>query len=280
MKKLYVSDLDGTLLRNDSTLSSFAYNNLQLLLKAGLQFVFATARGILSVKQIFDGIEFPLPVIEFNGTFLSDFKTGEHLVVRKLKKDVYHPLLAHIIGQDFTPVISTYHSQKDRLYYSGLNNEAVRHHIASKKQATDPRLTFTDDLQKVPDQCVVNISVIDTMERTSELLQSLEAFKEELAVYHLENQYMPGWYWLMLHDKLGTKDQAITALMEKYGFEQEQLTVFGDNCNDLGMFKMAKYSIAVANAIPELKAAATHSIGANEDDSVVKYLLEDFGRQK
>ena len=90
----------------------------------------------------------------------------------------------------------------------------------------------------------------------------------------MENPYSPGWYWLTVFDSHATKDQAIMELMDRYGFTADNLTVFGDNDNDIGMFKLASRAIAVANAKDELKRYADQIIGLNDDDSVVRYLVD------
>lgn len=48
--------------------------------------------------------------------------------------------------------------------------------------------------------------------------------------------------------------------------------VFGDQSNDIGMFRMADEAYAVAGATPELSEHATATIGANDDDAVARWL--------
>ena len=52
--------------------------------------------------------------------------------------------------------------------------------------------------------------------------------------------------------------------------------VFGDNSNDIGMFKIADRAVAVSNATPELKAFAHEIIGSGDTDSVAMYLKNDL----
>ena len=79
MAQLYISDLDGTLLQDDATLSSFARQQLTRLIEADVQITFATARSIVSASQILQGVSFRLPAICVNGTYISDFHTHKHL---------------------------------------------------------------------------------------------------------------------------------------------------------------------------------------------------------
>lgn len=78
MSHLYVSDLDGTLLSNNGTLSNNSRAALQQLLSDGVAFSVASARSVVSIKPILSGIRLSLPVIEFNGAFLSDLDSGRH----------------------------------------------------------------------------------------------------------------------------------------------------------------------------------------------------------
>ena len=73
---LYISDLDGTLLQGDATLSPYSRQLLNSLLQEGLPFTVASARSIVSMQPILKDVALSLPVIEFNGAFISDLATG------------------------------------------------------------------------------------------------------------------------------------------------------------------------------------------------------------
>ncbi|MEH2081916.1 MAG: HAD hydrolase family protein [Nostoc sp.] len=79
-----------------------------------------------------------------------------------------------------------------------------------------------------------------------------------------------------MHDCKATKDQAIRTLVENYGLGESEIVVFGDQINDIKMFKIAARAIAVANTDAELKRYATLVIGLNTEDSVVKYIHQDW----
>ena len=78
-KTLYITDLDGTLLRNDATLSDDTVRTVNRLISDGLAFTYATARSIESARTITGRLELRLPVITRNGTVLADHATGKHL---------------------------------------------------------------------------------------------------------------------------------------------------------------------------------------------------------
>ena len=72
-----------------------------------------------------------------------------------------------------------------------------------------------------------------------------------------------------------SKASAARVLQEMLGCTK--LVCFGDAVNDLALFGEADERYAVANADPVLKAAATAVIGANDEDSVARWLEENAG---
>ena len=70
--RLFLSDLDGTLLMPDATLSDHAYTQLSILLQRGLPFTVATARTMYSVLPILRGLPLQYPMILQNGAVLYD----------------------------------------------------------------------------------------------------------------------------------------------------------------------------------------------------------------
>lgn len=74
-KTLYISDLDGTLLRLDETVSAFTAETVNRLEAEGILFSYATARSYLTASKVTAGITARLPVIVYNGAFIIDSGT-------------------------------------------------------------------------------------------------------------------------------------------------------------------------------------------------------------
>ncbi len=71
-----------------------------------------------------------------------------------------------------------------------------------------------------------------------------------------------------------SKAAAVLRLKKMVG--ADRLVVYGDHLNDLPMFAVADESVAVANALPEVRAAATRTIGPNTLPSVPLDMARDF----
>ena len=86
-QKVYVSDLDGTLLQSDGTLSDYSREKLTELLESGVHFTVASARAWGEIVPVLGDLPLTLPIIAINGAYLTDYKTGKHLVINNLASD-------------------------------------------------------------------------------------------------------------------------------------------------------------------------------------------------
>ena len=279
MPRLYVSDLDGTLLRSDATLSEVSARLLAELLDEGLEFTVASARSVVSMQTLLAGLPLRLPVIELNGAMISDLGTGHHRVVRAVEPGLLRELYGLIRERGHVPFVSTVDGDEDRLYYAEVCHEGMAWYVENREAAGDRRLRRIDDLRRCLREQVVALTLIGRRDALTRMVEHVAAVHgDAVAMNFFENGYSPGWFWLTLHDPRATKDQAIAALTEMLGYGAHDLVVFGDHWNDIPMFEVAATAIAVANAADELKAHATKIVGTNDEDSVARYIAADWRR--
>ena len=276
---LYVSDLDGTLLRDDATISRRSRAALNSLLAQGLNFTVASARSVMTIREVIEGVELTLPIIEINGGFVSDMVSGEHLIVNGIAPALLAELNACIEKYNGVPIIAAYDGERDRLYYNRAHravNPGLDNVIASRKAANDSRLSQTENLQSAFDDQVVCFTVIGLEQALSPLEKELLAKYGGSIRTHLFRDIYSEFHWLTIQDNKASKDSAIQAIVEASSLDHCELVVFGDNDNDLPMFDIAKRSIAVENATNRVKSRATEIIGTNQQESVVAYIQRDF----
>ena len=277
MSVVYVSDLDGTLLSDDGTLSAFSGESLRQLLRERLPFTVASARSVASIRPILAGLKLDLPIIEFNGAFISDLESGQHLVTNSIERAVVEDVYQLISAHGCIPFVSTFDGAEDRLYYQDITNEGMRSFLRDRQRHRDKRLRHSEDLTICFGDAVVCFTVIGANDVLSVLRSVIVGrHPHEVETDCFEDRYFPGWYWLTVHDHRATKDRAIRILLGERGLESSEVVVFGDSSNDIKMFQAADRAIAVANATDELKTFATEVIGSNNEDSVVQYILTDW----
>lgn len=277
MAAFYVSDLDGTLLQDDAHLSEFSSRRLRSLIEDGLSFSVASARSVVSMQPLLSSLKLRLPVIEFNGAFVSDLESGQHEIVNAIDPAIARDVFG-LLGQwSRSLLVSTFNGSVDHVYFRPPCNSGESYYVANRREHNDPRLRQTEDLACTLREAVVCFTVIDRPEPLTELeLRVRDRFEGSVEIHLFENRYSPGWYWLTIHDARATKDQAIAALRGRYDLADCDLVVFGDHMNDVKMFRSATHAIAVSNAHPEVKRYATRVVGSNAEDSVVRFIEEHF----
>lgn len=278
MRTLYVTDLDGTLLRNDVMISEESVKILNRLIDGGVLVTYATARSFHSAYSITKDIRFKLPVITRNGTTFADQLGAKETETAFFTKEAINELKSLLPVIDRCGYTSVYVDGKMyKLYREGPKNKEFAEYIKYSNSVGDWRYrpTPSEDTQFAGD-----VSYITLIGSREELLSYFNKVKDsdKWETIFQKDTYLDE-FWLEICPKDATKAKAVLKLKER--FECDRIVVFGDSLNDLPMFEIADEAIGVANAMPEVLKAATRVIGSNEEDAVAKYIeLQETGSGK
>ena len=268
-RTLFVSDLDGTLMRNDETLSEYTVQTINALIDRGVAFTYATARSIESARPIAGGLNLRLPVITRNGAVLADNRTGKHLEkavfsaedVRRLKE-----MLPELPQLGFVSVFLG--EEMHRLYVDCEHVPELQGYIDYYENNPTVRPVATMEEQF----CGITgyVTLIGAKEKIRPIYERMKEYTSWETLFQ-KDTYRDE-FWLEICPQNCTKAKTLLKLKEAMGFEK--LVVFGDSLNDVSMFRIADEAYAVANAMEELKQIATGVIGSNEEDAVANMLKE------
>ncbi len=267
-RTLFVSDLDGTLLRSDESLSAYTCQILHKLSAEGLLFSYATARSLVTAKKVTKGLRTQMPLVVYNGAFIMDHLT-EEVMLANYFDDTVSGVFSDLLAQGVWPIVYAYVDGVEKFSYMENNcSEGMRDFIRTRKG--DPRANPVMTAKALTAGKCFYITCIDTPEK-------LEPFYEKYrdryhAVY--QKDIYSGEQWLEILPKEASKSNAVLQL--KRLLQCDRLVVFGDGRNDLDMFEIADECYAVENAAEELKQIATGIIGRNDADGVAKFLEARF----
>ncbi len=268
MSNLYVSDLDGTLLRSNEETSEYTNSVINSLVNKGMLFSYATARSLITAKKVTKGIEAKIPLIVYNGAFVIDNITEKILIANYFDDSVYS-VLEELFSNDVYPIVYAYIDGNEKFsFVSKLCTRGMRMFLDSRKG--DIRTNEVDSLHAL---CKGDIFYITCIDEPNKLKPLYKKYKDRYHCVYQTDIYT-NEQWLEIMPLEASKSNAIKQLQVL--FNCEKLIVFGDGQNDIDMFQIADESYAVSNAQEELKKYATAVILSNDEDGVAKWLEDNF----
>ena len=268
---LFISDLDGTLLLPDGSFPEESKKRLNRLISDGMQFTIATARNYDSAHPILKGLDIKFPVVLFNGVYLVDFHSGEILEHTEfIDKSVIDSMLDLAKINKIDPFIYTFGNQH-QVYYRKATNTGSTAYLNSLKK--DDRVRQVSEFVFQADENISGFLLIGTLENLNPIYNGLkENHFDHLNLYFAEDVSMKGYYWLQSFHQQANKGNMLEKLVERLNFPLSKTIVFGDYLNDLDLFRVARYSVAMENALPEVKKCANKIIGRNSQGAVLDFL--------
>lgn len=228
------------------------------------------------MRSLLSGVQFRLPVIELNGAFVSELESGRHLVSSVPSVVEACAAVEAMLATGNDPVISSWDGSRDGVHFGTRTNESTSWYVEEKRRYRDPRLAPCDDLLAVAQ--AEQIAQITTFALDAEVTALTGRLREVVGkgaiVHAAANVYWPGWTEITAQHIDAVKGSAIRALLASCGKTGAEVVAFGDHLNDLSMFAVAAHSVAPANAHPEVLGSAAEIVGSNDEDGIVRYLLD------
>jgi Cof subfamily protein (haloacid dehalogenase superfamily) len=241
---LVASDLDGTLLTPELEFSPGLPEALTALAAAGVRFLICTGRMFRSVRRVAMqlGLSSGL-VVCYQGAMVVDLGSGEVLLHRPIDADVAAELVRRMrdLGRHLNAYID------DQLYVEQLDDWARRY-----AEYAEVGIEVVGDLvAEVTARPPTKFVVLSEPADVDLLLPRLQdEWRGRLSVVRSQASYIefaaPGV----------SKSGALDWLCEREGLRRERTVACGDAPNDLDMLRWAALGVAMAEAAPEVRAAA------------------------
>lgn len=274
-QRLFVSDLDHTLLQEDGTLSAYTKVKLKQLLEQGAQITIATHRTPATCLPLLQEFEFPLPLVMMNGAVLYDMKKQEYLDAQIIDPQAYDQVMDVFEKHQVNCFVHAIIHHMLHVYYGDFQNEVEEAYYHSMRKTPYKAYVYS----KLPKQHhAVFIRAIHEAAILQQLYQELKALSlihEVHMTLRLDPEH-DGYAILDLYSHEAGKKQAVDALMKEHSFQE--VYVYGDDVEDLPLMGAATKSFAVKYAKKELFAHAS-KIGSNDEDSVVQSMQHHFHKK-
>jgi len=269
MSSLFITDLDHTFLRSDLTLSNFSVDTWNRKAQNALMGV-ATARSFTKSKELLNKLHINTPMILLDGAIIV---TAERKVIdmKTINKSLGDEIVRVGLEYEIDPFIIGVKDKdiNEAFLYPRRLNDYQKDVLKGYKD--DPRMQFNPDNRTMEENLkIVYFGYEDQLRPLYEAIR--KTFGDEVEAKMSPEKYGGGWFLTLLHPE-GDKAHALKKVTEYLESDPKDVTVFGDSINDIGMFRLAGTSVAVANALEEVKAVANIVLPhSNDEDAVAKYL--------
>ncbi|MEU1087394.1 HAD family hydrolase [Streptomyces sp. NPDC005576] len=257
--RLVATDLDGTLLRDDHTVSARTREALAAATEAGAAHIVVTGRAVPWTRRILDDLGYD--GIAVCGQGAQVYHAGEHRLLTSLTLDRQLAGLAlSKIEAEVGPLLLAASSD-------GLEGEVM----------VGPGYQFHKGLQVVQ---VDDVNEMWAAPLNKIFLQHPELDDDQLTaaaravVGSLVNIVMAGPGVVEILPLGLSKATGLSLAARRLGVKAADTIAFGDMPNDIPMFGWARHGVAMANAHDELKAVADEITASNEEDGIAVVLEE------
>lgn len=269
---LYATDLDGTLLRSDKSISSDTADTINQLVSNGVLFTYATARSFSSASPLVEKLNLSCPAVTFNGVFVIDPKTGRHIVENVFTVSALSTAVEFFNRKNLAPLVYSYIDGTERVSYLEDRLEDVYGYVSTRKG--DKRLRPVKNRSELFQGTVFYFTLLNPPIDYAEL-DGVFTRENGFAVNMMPDTYNKDEIWYEIFSRNASKASALLQVMELT--HADRLVCFGDNNNDLSMIRTADVGVAVSNACAELKKEADKVIGSCNDGAVAKFIAEENG---
>jgi len=271
MRKLFITDLDGTLLNDQRRVSEYSNNVLTQFNNVGI----ATGRNIFSVYKIIKEVEVNSHIILCNGACVYNKDLDSFEAVIPLKRKTY-PVLKEIIQNSKTkPIVIGFTDNGP--YFEYQHNHNIQYDKFLNYAKAYPSALASKVNQYSFNQTIVEIIFYEKKEEILRIKDEIEAKLPNHYMFECRHSIMvddESYWFLAVFDKSVGKGNAIIDMAKRYDVDLSNVYVFGDGLNDIDMFELPVNKIAVKNAVSEILELAEVIIDENTQDSVVNYIIE------
>jgi Cof subfamily protein (haloacid dehalogenase superfamily) len=254
--RLVACDLDGTLIRDDLTMSSRVRCALDSVMDRGTHLVLASGRSFCSLESWVKELHVVSPVITYQGAAVVDPVTRKWLYHRSFAPEIGHRVVdfGRSQGLELTLFVDDeiYVENKlhgDDFYDKWFGNR--NHQVSDLSQA----------LTRDPTKFMI-IGSPEDLDRLRPVVE--EQFSSELQIMRSHRFFLEGL-------PLGvTKGTALSWLADQLAIERSETMAIGDSDNDEAMIQWAGMGVAMGNAYPNVKAVARYVAPSVDEDGAAE----------
>ena len=261
--KIVFSDIDGTFLTNDHRVTEQTEKAVKSLLAQNIPFVLVSARMPEAIYPITEKIGIKIPIISYSGGLV--LTENEEVLYNKTIDFEQAKNVLSAIDKGWSDVTVNYYAGR-KWFVRDVNDKRVKYEM-DITSATAENANFDELLKKqvMPNKILIMCEppICEEMERElGKMFPKLNVVRSSLTL-------------IEIMDKTVSKATGIEVMLKHFNLTAKDAIGFGDNYNDIEMFKYVECGVAMANAPEPIKKIAKFVTDSNENSGIYTYLLKN-----
>lgn len=273
--KLVATDLDGTFLKNDRSISAGNLNALCRLGEKKIIRVVATGRNLRKVMEVIpDEVPFDF-IVYSSGAGIYNWPDKKHIYHKNISRKTSNLLTEYFRKKDYNFYAFDEAPENHRLWFhrgsqdcEEFNQYFSFHNSFSEQLPTDSELKNG--------LCQFMLIIPENEDKFAILKTEIEAQSSEIRVIRSSSPVTKGYIWVEVFHREVSKGHGVSHLCNILGLHQDETFGIGNDYNDLDLLHFTAHSFLTENAPQEIRSKFT-SVPSNENDAfacAVKPLLQ------
>lgn len=258
-------DIDGTLTNSNKIITPKTLAAVEKVIDAGGKVILSSGRPVIGIKPIAEQLLLNTKggyILAYNGAEIIDCKTGKSILKKMLSKETYSTICSiarkygvNALTYDDTSILA----ESDDAKY--VIKEAANNGLNIKK---------VKNLEKAISGPVFKFMIVGEPDNLLVAKKELEGLIGDVVSIFFSEPY-----FLEITPKNIKKDLSLEYLISFLGKTRDELMCIGDGLNDIPMFQISGFAVAMENAYPETKKYADAITLSNDNDGVA-YAIDKY----
>lgn len=263
--RLIATDLDGTFLKNDKSISPSNLETLRWLGETGIVRVAATGRNMMKVREVIpEHVPFDY-VVYSSGSGVYDFRENRHIDTTSIPAVTANLLIRFFLSEDLN-----FHA-----FYPAPDNHLHWVHRGSKfceefERYHQHHFKYAEPLPAegmIPSGLSQFLLVFPGDEQTFfRMKERIEAITDDIRIIRATSPLETGYIWMEIFHRSVSKGNGVLFLCNRLGIDPNATMGIGNDYNDIDLLEFTAHSFLTDNAPQELKQHFT-ILPANEEDA-------------
>lgn len=276
--KIIFVDIDGTLVDDEKQISEETIETIKKLKEKGIYTVLTSGKPYGSIEQFSKKCYANPYLIASNGAIVRDFERNKNIFYKSMEKNIALEILNRIKQNEMYTMVTL---------AGNLVVDEEKYGIIPKNRS---EVIVTQSLREYfeqTDEAIIKFSVMDGDKQKITKIRKMivENFNVNVTPVDIfcvpksfrnKGEEYPNPYGIDIMPKNITKAEAIKVLTKDLNINLSETIAFGDGMNDIEMFNVVGYKVAMGNAVQELKNMADMITDTNNKSGVAVALNKIF----